>query len=329
MTRVASINTAISEALHEEMMHDDKMLIFGEDMTKEGNVYGLLQGFDYLNEFGPLRIFDTPISESGFTGMAVGMAMRGMHPVVEWMYNDFVTVCLDPVVNQAAKLRCMTGGQVALPIVFRAPMGMGGRNAAQHSQSLEALFTHIPGLKVVCPSTPKDAKGLLKSAIRDDDPVIYLEHKFLYETTGELPDGDFTIPLGEADIKRSGKDVTIITYSRQVHYALEAAEILAQEHNIDVEVLDLRTLVPLDWDAIKRSVEKTGRVITVEEGVRRGGIGAEICAQIGEELFHCLKAPVMRVASANVVTSFSPPLEDAIFPHPDTIVKAAQKIMQC
>ena len=326
MTRFASVNTAISEALHEEMLHDDKMLIFGEDMTKEGNVYGLLQGFDYLNEFGPLRIFDTPISESGFTGMAVGMAMRGMHPVVEWMYNDFVTVCLDPVVNQAAKLRCMTGGQISLPIVFRAPMGMGGRNAAQHSQSLEALFTHIPGLKVVCPSTPKDAKGLLKSAIRDDDPVIFLEHKFLYDTDGELPEGDYVIPLGEADVKRNGRDITIITYSRQVHYALEAAEILAKE-NIEVEIVDLRTLVPLDWETIKKSVEKTGRVITVEEGVRRGGIGGEISAQICEDLFDSLKAPIKRIASANVVTSFSPALEDAIFPHPATIVEAAQKMM--
>lgn len=319
-----TVSKAIREGLHEEMIRDDKVIILGEDMAKMGSVFGLTQGF--LDEFGPLRVMDTPISESGFTGMAVGMAMRGLRPVVEWMYDDFITVCLDPVMNQAAKMRYMTGGQVKVPVVFRAPIGAGRRNAGQHSQCLEALFTHIPGLKVVCPSTAADAKGLLKSAIRSDDPVVFLEHKLLYAKKEEIPDGDYLIPLGKADVKRAGRDVTIITWSRQVYFALEAAQTLA-EQDVDAEVLDLRTLVPLDWNAVKASVQKTGNVMIVEEGVRRGGVGAELAAQIQEELFDDLDAPVARVAGANVVSPFSPPLEDAIFPHPETIVAAARKLL--
>lgn len=319
-----TVSKAIREGLHEEMVRDDKVVILGEDMAKMGSVFGLTQGF--LDEFGPLRIMDTPISESGFTGMAVGMAMRGLRPVVEWMYDDFITVCLDPVMNQAAKMRYMTGGQVKVPIVFRAPIGAGRRNAGQHSQCLEALFTHIPGLKVVCPSTAADAKGLLKSAIRSDDPVVFLEHKLLYAKKEEIPDGEYLIPLGKADVKRPGRDVTIITWSRQVYFALEAAQTLA-EQGVDAEVLDLRTLVPLDWDAVKASVQKTGNVMIVEEGVRRGGVGAELAAQIQEELFDDLDAPVARIAGANVVSPFSPPLEDAVFPHPETIVTAAHKLL--
>lgn len=289
-----------------------------------GSVFGLTQGF--LDEFGSLRIIDTPISESSFTGMAVGMAMRGLRPVVEWMYDDFITVCLDPVMNQAAKLRYMIGGQVKVPVVFRAPIGTGRRNAGQHSQCLEALFTHFPGLKVVCPSTAADAKGLLKSAIRSDDPVVFLEHKLLYAKKEEIPDGEYLIPLGKADVKRPGRDVTIITWSRQVYFALEAAQTL-KEQGVDAEVLDLRTLVPLDWDAVQASVRKTGNVMIVEEGVRRGGVGAELAAQIQEELFDDLDASVARVAGANVVSPFSPPLEDAVFPHPETIVPAAHKLL--
>jgi pyruvate dehydrogenase E1 component beta subunit len=257
--------------------------------------------------------------------MAVGMAMRGLRPVTEWMYNDFITVCADPVMNQAAKLRYMTGGQLKVPVVFRAPLGTGRRNAAQHSQCLEALFTHIPGLKVICPSTAYDAKGLLKAAIRDDDPVVFLEHKLLYSKKETIPEEEYIIEIGKADVKKEGKNITIITWSRQVYFALEAAEILAKD-GIDAEVLDLRTLVPLDWDAIKTSVSKTHRVMIVEEGVRRGGIGAEISAEITEELFDELDAPIIRVAAANVVIPFSPPLEDAIFPHVDDIVKAAKKL---
>lgn len=322
--KTITISKAIREGLHEEMLRDKNVIIFGEDMAKMGNVFGVAQGF--LDEFGPLRIFDTPISESGFTGMAVGMAMRGLRPVVEWMYDDFITVCLDPVMNQAAKMRYMTGGQVKMPIVFRAPLGAGRRNAGQHSQCLEALFTHIPGLKVVCPSTAKDAKGLLKAAIRDDDPVVFLEHKLLYAKKDTIPEEEYIIPLGKADVKREGSDVTIITWSRQVFFALEAAEKLA-EQGINAEVLDLRTLVPLDWEAVCASVCKTHNVIIVEEGVKRGGVGAELSAQITEELFDELDSPVTRVAGANVVSPFSPPLEDAVFPHPEDIIAAAKKLL--
>lgn len=324
MTRIISIGKAISEGLREEMLRDKNVVILGEDMAELGNVFGITKGF--LEEFGPLRIIDTPISESGFTGMAVGMAVRGLRPVTEWMYDDFITVCADPVMNQAAKLRYMTGGQLKVPVVFRAPMGTGRRNAAQHSQCLEALFTHMPGLKVVCPSTAADAKGLIKAAIRDDDPVVFLEHKLLYARKEPVPKGEHIVEIGKADIKKEGNDVTIITWSRQVYFALEAAEVL-QKEGIDVEVLDLRTLVPLDWEAIKKSVSKTHRVITLEEGVKRGGIGAEISAEIAEELFDELDAPILRVAAENVVIPFSPPLEDAIFPHPQEIIKAVKKIL--
>lgn len=324
MSKKLSISRAIREGLHEEMVRDENVIILGEDMAKMGSVFGLTVGF--LEEFGPMRVRDTPISESGFCGLAVGAAMRGIRPVVELMYDDFITVCLDPVMNQAAKLRYMTGGQIKVPVVFRMPMGAGRRNAGQHSQCLEALFTHVPGLKVVCPSTAKDAKGLIKAAIRDDDPVVFIEHKLLYAKKEEIPEEDYVIPLGEADVKREGKDATIITWSRQVYFALEAAQELAKD-GIDVEVLDLRTLVPLDWEAVKKSVCKTHNVIVVEEGVKRGGVGAELSAQITEELFDELDSPVTRVAGLNVVSPFSPPLEDAVFPHQEDIVKAVKKTL--
>lgn len=319
-----TVSKAIGQALHEEMERDANVIILGEDVGVMGNVFAITQGF--RDEFGAARVIDTPISESGFTGMAVGAAMRGLRPVVEWMYDDFITVCLDPVMNQAAKLRYMTGGQVTVPVVFRAPMGAGRRNAGQHSQCLEALFTHIPGLKVVCPSTAADAKGLLKAAIRDDDPVVFLEHKLLYAKKEEIPDGAYIIPLGKADVKRPGKDVTVLTWSRQVYFALEAAETLAAE-GVDVEVLDLRTLVPLDWEAVKASVCKTHNVVIAEEGVLRGGVGAELSAQITEELFDQLDSPVCRVAGLNVVSPFSPVLEDAVFPHPADIAAAVKKTL--
>lgn len=325
MSKQLTVSKAIREGLHEEMVRDDKVVVLGEDMAEMGSVFGITQGF--LEEFGPLRVMDTPISESGFTGMAVGMAMRGVRPVVEWMYDDFITCCLDPVMNQAAKLRYMTGGQLTLPIVFRAPMGAGRRNAGQHSQCLEALFMHIPGLKLVCPSTAADAKGLLKAAIRDNDPVVFLEHKLLYAKKEAVPEGEYVIELGKADVKRPGKDLTIMTWSRQVYFALDAAEKLAAE-GMDVEVLDLRSLVPLDWDAIRESVSKTHNVIVVEEGVKRGGVGAELSALITEELFDELDSPVGRVAGANVVSPFSPTLEDAIFPQVDDIVAAVRRTLR-
>ena len=237
MSKKITVSKAIGEALHEEMLRDDKMFIMGEDMAVMGNVFAITRGF--LDEFGPNRVIDTPISEEGFVGMAVGAAMRGMHPVVELMYDDFATECADPLFNQAAKIRYMTGGQCSVPMVLRAPMGAGRRNAGQHSQSLENFFCHFPGLKVVAPCSAEDAKGLLKTAIRDEDPVIFLEHKLLYAHKEEIPEGEYTIPLGQAKVKREGKDLTIISWSREVNFALEAAKTLEQE-GIDVEVLDLR-----------------------------------------------------------------------------------------
>jgi pyruvate dehydrogenase E1 component beta subunit len=319
-----SVSHAIREGMHEEMLRDENVIMVGEDLGTMGSPFGITLGF--LDEFGPNRVIETPICESGFTGMAVGAAMRGIRPVVELMYVDFISVAMDPVMNQAAKMRYMTGGQVHVPMVVRAPMGSGRRNAGQHSQCLETLFTHIPGLKVVCPSTAADAKGLIKAAIRDDDPVIFLEHKLLYATKGEIPEGEHVIPLGVADVKREGKDVTIITWSRQVFFALDAAKELEKD-GIDVEVIDLRTLVPLDWETIKKSVSKTHNVVVVQEGVKRSGFAGEISAQIMEELFDELDAPVERVAALNIVPPFSPTLEDEFFPQVDDIVKAVKKVV--
>lgn len=324
MSKKITVSKAIREALYEEMVRDDKVFIMGEDMAVMGNVFAITTGF--LDEFGPNRVIDTPISEEGFCGMAVGAAMRGMRPVVELMYNDFATVAADPLLNQAAKMCYMTGGQTAVPMVLRAPMGSGRRNAGQHSQSLENFFCHFPGLKVVAPCTAADAKGLLKSAIRDNDPVIFLEHKLLYARKEEIPEEEYTIPLGLADVKREGKDLTIITWSREVNFALEAAKTLEAE-GIDVEVLDLRSLVPLDWDAIVKSVSKTHNVIIVSEEVKRGSYAGEISAQIAEELLDELDAPVERVCGLNIVSPFSPTLEDENFPHPETIVKAVKRVL--
>lgn len=324
MSKKLSISKAIGEALHEEMARDERVIILGEDMGKMGNVFGITVGFQ--QEFGEHRVYDTPISESGFCGMSVGAAMRGLRPVVELMYDDFIMVAADPIMNQAAKMRYMTGGQATVPMVLRLPMGAGRRNAGQHSQCLENVFCHTPGLKVVAPSTAEDAKGLLKSAVRDDDPVIFMEHKLLYAKKEDLPEGEYTIPLGVADVKKEGTDLTIITWSREVYFALEAAEELAKD-GINVEVLDLRTLVPLDWDAIVKSVSKTHNVIVVSEEVKRGSYAGEISAQIAEELFDELDAPVERVCGLNIVSPFSPTLEDENFPHPADIVKAVKKVL--
>ena len=324
MSKKITVSKAIGEALHEEMLRDEKVIVMGEDMAVMGNVFAITKGF--LEEFGPNRVIDTPISEEGFVGMAVGAAMRGLRPVVELMYNDFATECADPLFNQAAKIRYMTGGQCNVPMVLRAPMGAGRRNAGQHSQSLENFFCHFPGLKVVAPCSAKDAKGLLKSAIRDDDPVVFLEHKLLYAKKEEIPEETYTIPLGQAEVKREGKDLTIVTWSREVNFAMEAANALAEE-GIDVEVLDLRTLVPLDWESIKASVSKTHRVVIVSEEVKRGSYAGELSAQIAEELFDELDAPVVRVCGLNICSPFSPVLEDLNFPHPTDIVSAIKKLL--
>ena len=324
MKKKITVSKAIREGLHEEMVRDEKVFIIGEDMAVMGNVFAITTGF--LEEFGADRVIDTPISEEGFCGIAVGAAMRGMRPVVELMYDDFATVAADPILNQAAKMRYMTGGQASVPMVLRAPMGSGRRNAGQHSQSLENFFCHFPGLKVVTPCSAEDAKGLIKSAIRDDDPVIVLEHKLLYAKKEEIPEEEYLIPIGKAKIKREGKDLTIITWSREVNFAIEAAETLSKE-GIEVEVLDLRSLVPLDWDAIRTSVSKTHNVVVVSEEVKRGSYAGEISAQIAEELFDELDAPVERVCGLNIVSPFSPVLEDLNFPHPNDIVKAVKRVL--
>jgi pyruvate dehydrogenase E1 component beta subunit len=322
--RKITYGQAISEAMHEEMARDASVIILGEDMGVMGSVFGLTKGF--MDEFGAHRVIDTPISEAGFTGMAVGAAIRGLRPVVEIMYVDFTPMCMDPIVNQAAKMRYMTGGQIKVPLVIRAPEGAGRRNAAQHSQSLEAFFTHVPGLKVMAPATPYDAKGLLKTAIRDDDPVMFLEHKLLYAQKGEVPEEEYIIPLGKADVKRTGSDVTIIAYSRQMLFALAAAEELAKQ-GIDAEVIDLRTLVPLDWETIEASVKKTHKVVVVQEAVKRSGYAGEIAAQIMENAFDELDAPVKRVAGLNVVIPFSPALEDSVFPQVNDIVAGVRTVV--
>lgn len=324
MRKTITVSKAISEALREEMLRDEKVFITGEDMAVMGNVFAITRGF--LEEFGENRVIDTPISEEGFVGMAVGAAMRGMRPVVELMYDDFATECADPLFNQAAKMRYMTGGQCSVPMVLRAPMGSGRRNAGQHSQSLENFFCHFPGLKVIAPCTAEDAKGMTKTAIRDDDPVVILEHKLLYAKKETIPTEEYLIPLGKADVKREGTDLTIITWSREVHFALDAAKMLEAE-GISVEVLDLRSLVPLDWDAIVASVSKTHNVVVVSEEVKRGSFAGEISALISEELFDELDAPVERVCGLNICSPFSPVLEDLNFPHPEDIVKSVKHVL--
>ena len=325
MSRI-SMSKAIRDAIREEMCRDENVFLMGEDVGVSGGAFGCSQGL--MVEFGEFRVLDTPISEMAFTGMGVGAALRGMRPVVEIMFDDFLGVCLDPIMNQAAKIRYMTGGQVSVPVVFRLPMGCGRRNAAQHSQCLESILTHFPGLKIVAPSTPWEAKGLLKAAIRDDDPVAYFEHKLLYAVKDEVPDDeDLIVPLGQASVKRTGKDVTIISWSRQLLYCLDAAKDLEKE-GIDAEVIDLRSLVPLDFETICASVSKTHHVAIVHEGVKRSGFGAELAAQIGDELFDELDAPVLRIASRNIVAPYTGPLEDLYFPNPARIAAEIRQMIK-
>lgn len=319
-----TVSKAIGEALHEEMLRDDKVFIMGEDMAVMGNVFAITKGF--LEEFGPKRVIDTPISEEGFVGMAVGAAMRGMRPVVELMYDDFATECADPLFNQAAKIRYMTGGQCHVPMVLRAPMGAGRRNAGQHSQSLENFFCHFPGLKVVAPCTAQDAKGLLKSAIRDDDPVIFLEHKRSTAHKEQTPKRSIPSlwdrPTSSARARTSPSSPGAARSTSRLRLPRRWPE-----QGIDAEVLDLRTLVPLDWDAIVQSVSKTHNAIIVSEEVKRGSFAGELSAQIAEELFDELDAPVERVCGLNICSPFSPVLEDENFPHPETIVAAAKRVL--
>lgn len=316
---------ALREALREEMRRDETVFLLGEDIGIHGGAFGVTKGL--IEEFGAERVIDTPISEQAIVGSAVGAALAGRRPVAEIMYMDFITLAMDQLVNQAAKMHYMFGGKATVPLVVRTPAGGVGRgNAAQHMQSLEAWFCHVPGLKVVMPSTPADAKGLLRSAIRDNNPVVFVEHKLLYATKGEVPDGEYTTPLGRAEVKRRGENVTVIATSRMVLYCLEAAERLSSE-GVSVEVVDPRTLVPLDIETIVESVKRTHLAIVVHEAVRRGGFGAEVAAQIQELAFDWLDAPVVRICGEDVPIPFSKTLEAAAIPDPDRIAAGIRTLL--
>ena len=315
---------ALNEAIKEEMERDDQVFCIGEDIGLHGGAFQVTKNL--INIFGNKRIRNTPISELGFTGLAVGSAMKGLRPIVEYMYIDFSLLALDQIINQAAKLRYMTGGNVQIPIVFRTQGGAGRSNAGQHSQSLEALFYHIPGLKVIMPSSPYDAKGTLKAAIRDNNPVVFIEHKLLYTIKGEVPENDYIIPIGKAEIKRKGSDLTIVSYSNMVLKALETANRL--KNKVDIEVIDLRTLVPLDTETILSSVRKTNKLIIIQEAVRRGGVASDIASLVMEELFDYLDCPIVIIAGQNTIIPYSATLEYDAIPDTNTIENKILKFLK-
>jgi len=312
---------AIREALAEEMRRDSRVCILGEDVAEAGTPFKVLSGL--VEEFGTERVLDTPISEAGFTGLAVGAAMTGLRPVVDIMFGDFITLTMDQMVNQAAKVHYMSGGKWKVPMVMRTTLGAARRSAAQHYQSLHVWFSHVPGLKVVLPSTPYDAKGLLKTAIRDENPVVFFEDKMMFKMKGPVPDGEYTIPLGVADVKREGRDITIVGTSSMVQVALGAAKML-EEIGVSAEVIDPRTTWPLDEKTLIESAKKTSRAIVVDEGYGRYGVTAEIAAVIAEGAFYNLDAPVKRMGAMHVPIPFSPPLEDATVPTEQSVFEAAR-----
>lgn len=312
---------ALNDALREEMRADPRVFLMGEDIGHHGGIFRVTR--DLIDEFGPERVRDTPISEAGFVGLGIGAAMAGMRPVVELLFMDFALVAADQIVNQAAKLRYMAGGRVAVPIVIRAQQGGGRGNGAQHSQSFESWFAQVPGLIVVAPSTPYDAKGLLKSAIRAGNPVIFIEHKLLYNTRGDVPEGEYTIPIGKTDVKRVGRDITIVSYSRMLLFALEAAEQLSQK-GIEAEVIDLRTIEPLDMGTIINSVRGTARLLVVHESHSNCGLGAEIIARVYEQAPNALVTPARRLGAKHVPIPVAEPLETFVLPQTADIVNAAE-----
>ena len=318
-----SYRDALNQAMREEMRRDQRIFLIGEEVGYYQGAFKVSKGF--VEEFGPQRVVDTPITEAGFTGLAIGAAMAGLQPIVELMTMNFSIIALDQIVNNAAKIRYMSGGQLSVPIVIRGPGSAAHQLGAQHSQSLEAWFCHVPGLKVVMPATPHDAKGLLKSAIRDKNPVIFIEAQLLYGTKGEVAEGEYTIPLGLADVKRAGNDVTIVAYSKMLLLALEAAEQLNRE-GIDAEVIDPRTLKPLDIQTIVDSVKKTGRLVIVEEGWRFCGLGAQIADSIYQAAFDYLDAPIVRVTGEDVPMPYSRPLEDAAIPDMPRVIEAVKSV---
>jgi len=320
--RTLTMAEALREALIEEMARDPRVLLIGEDL-RAGVPFGVTKGL--MEQFGKDRVLDTPISEAAIIGASLGAAITGMRPVADMHFADFVTCAMDEVVNQIAKVRYMFGGQVDVPLVVRMPTGNVKGAAAHHSQSLEAWFTHTPGVRVVFPSTPADAKGLLKTCIRGLDPVLFFEHKRLYKLSGEVPDGEVLLPLGKADVKREGSDVTVIATGWMVHQALEAAEALGKD-GVSVEVVDPRCLAPFDRATLFASVRKTHRVVIVEEAAKTGAFGAQIAAWLAEELFDELDAPIQRIASKDVPMPFSPPMEEFVLPKAGDIVAAVRRI---
>lgn len=316
---------AIKDAMSIEMRRDKEVFLMGEDVGVYRGAFGV--SGTMWEEF-PDQVIDTPISETGFVGCAIGAAVEGMRPIVEIMFSDFMAVCWDMIINQAPKMRFMFGGKISVPMVLRTASGGGTGAAAQHSQSLEAMLCHVPGLKVVIPSTPYDAKGLLISSIRDNNPVMFLEQKLLYRTKGMVEEGEYTIPLGVADIKKEGTDCTIVTYGRMVQESLQAAKELEKE-GISVEVIDLRTLLPMDKDAILKSVKKTHHLVVVHEAVKTGGLGGEISASVAEsDVFHYLDAPIKRLASDDVPVPFCPVLEKGILPNKEKIANTIKEMLQ-
>jgi pyruvate dehydrogenase E1 component beta subunit len=334
MARTITMREAINEALDQEMARDPSVVLMGEDIVGGagspgeddawGGVLGVTKGL--YAKYGRERLLDTPLSESAYIGAAIGAATCGLRPVAELMFIDFMGVCFDQIYNQAAKFRYMFGGKAETPVTIRAMVGAGFRAAAQHSQMLTPIFTHIPGLKVVCPSTPYDTKGLLAASIRDNDPVIFCEHKAMYDMAGEVPEGSYTIPLGEAEVVREGNDCTIVAYGLMVHRALEAADVLSTE-SISCEVIDLRTLSPLDLDTVLESVENTGRLVCVDEATPRCSIAADVSAQVSQQAFSSLRAGIEMVTAPHTPVPFSPVLEDAYIPSAAKVASGVRRTM--
>jgi len=320
-----TMREAISQALWEEMERDPKVFIMGEEVGVWGGTYAVTKGF--LDHFGAERVRDTPIAEAAIVGSAIGAALAGMRPVAELMTMNFAFSAMDHIVNQAAKIHYMFGGQMKVPLVIRAPGGGGRQLAATHSQTPDAIFAHFPGLKVVAPGTPEDAKGLLKAAIRSDDPILYIENATVYQQRGEVPDGDYTIPIGKSKIQREGKDVTLVTYSKMLPYSMKAAEQLAQE-GIDVEIVDLRSLRPLDMGPVIESFKHTNRAVIAEEGWKSFGVGAEVAARIYQEAFDYVDAPIQRVAQKEVPLPYNRHLEQLALPQVEDIINAVKEVMK-
>ncbi|HOZ83556.1 MAG: pyruvate dehydrogenase complex E1 component subunit beta [Bacteroidia bacterium] len=322
--REIQFREALREALSEEMRRDPNVFLMGEEVAQYNGAYKVSQGM--LDEFGAKRVIDTPIAELGFAGIGVGAAMNGLRPVIEFMTFNFSLVAIDQVINAAAKMKSMSGGQYGVPIVFRGPTASAGMLSSQHSQAFESWYANCPGLKVIVPSNPKDAKGLLKAAIRDDDPVIFMESEQMYGDKGEVPEGEYLMPIGVADIKRPGNDVTIVSFGKIIKTAYKAAEELAKE-NIDVEIIDLRTVRPIDYATVIESVKKTNRMVIVEESWPLANIATEVAFKVQREAFDYLDAPVLRVTGGDVPLPYAPTLIDAYLPNPERIIRAVKKVM--